>query len=182
MPPDSDPRPPNPARAPQWPLPGRPRLRRWGPGSCALHAARGVGERAREGGDGRARAGRRAGAEERLGHVWLWRGGGGGELGARGFKKVWRGAGAFPGLTEGRRAEAAAAAAEAHGGGGRSAERRALGIRSPGPALPRPKETLGAAGSRRTSRRDSAPEPALLLSAAFSPFLRVAPRSRRLQN
>lgn len=112
--------------------------------------------------------------------MWLWRWRGGGELGARGFKKVWRGAGAFPGLAEGRRAEAAAAAA--HGGGGRRAGRRALGTRSPDPALPRPKETLGAAVSRRTSRRDPAPEPALLLSAAFSPSLRVAPRSRRLQN
>lgn len=122
--------------------------------------------------DGCARGGARG---RRSGRDTCGGGGAGGDLGARGFKKVWRGAGAFPGLTEGRRAEAALAVA--HRGGGR----RALGIRSPGPALPRPKETLGAAVSRPTSRRDSAPELAPLPSAA-SPSLRVAPPSRRLQN
>lgn len=154
-------------------LPSRVRNGRWPgtPGTRAPLAARGAAEPAREGGG---RAGRRAGAGERPGHVWLRRGG----RGARGFKKVWSGAVAFPGLAEGRRAEAAAA----HGGGGQ----RALGARSPGPALPRPKVTLGAAVSRGTSRRGPAPrpppEPAPLPSASFSPSLRVAPPSQRLQN
>ena len=165
--------PPPPARAPRRPSRVGIALRRRGPGRRAPRAARGAGERAREGGAGRARAARRAGAGERPGHVWRRRGG----LGARGFKKVWSGAGAFPGLAEGRRAEAAAAAA-AHGGGGR----RALGARIPGPALPRPKETLRAAVSLGTLRRGSASEPALLPSAALSPSLRVAPPSRRLPN
>lgn len=157
-----------------------------GPSRCDLGSGAGVpggvrptppavraSEPERAGTDGCARGGARG---RRSGRDTCGGGGAGGDLGARGFKKVWRGAGAFPGLTEGRRAEAALAAA--HRGGGR----RALGIRSPGPALPRPKETLGAAVSRPTSRRDSASELALLPSAAFSPSLRVAPSSRRLQN
>lgn len=69
-----------------------------------------------------ARCGRRSsearGGRARGGRCWGRRSGGdtcggagGAGLGARGFKKVWRGAGAFPGLAEGRCAEAVAAAA-----------------------------------------------------------------------
>lgn len=64
-----------------------------------------------------------------------------GSRGARGFKKVWRGAGAFPGLAEGRRAQ----------------RRRLARSRRP---QPRPQETLGAAVFRGTSRR--APRPGVL--------------------
>ena len=94
----------------------------------APSAARGAASEPEWAGARRARAVRRAGAGERPGHVWQRRGG----FGARGFKKVWRGAGAFPGLAEGRRAEAAAA----HPGSDRSAP----GVRSPAPRSRGPKK------------------------------------------
>lgn len=132
-------------------------------------------ESGRAGTGGRARGGARG---RRSGRDTCGDGGVlGGRLGARGFKKVWRGAGSFPGLTEGRRAEAATAVAQ--GGGGRRAGPRALGVRSLAPHSRGPKklwEPLSAAVSRRTCPRGSARDPALLPSAAFSPSLRVAPR------
>lgn len=135
-------------------------------------AARGEACEPEWAGAGRARARRRAGAGVRPGHVWRRRRGWGG-LGARGFKKVWRGAGAFPGLAEGRRAQAAAA----HRGSGRRAHGAGrLAPRSRGPKKlwkpPCAAELPG--GAPRPSR--SAP------SAVFSPSLRAAPPSLRLQN
>lgn len=98
--PRQDPRTP-PARAPQRPF--RRDL------SSGLRLARREVRAKELGARGRARAG--GGARGRRSGGDTCGGAGGAGLGARGFKKVWRGAGAFPGLAEGRCAEAVAAAA-----------------------------------------------------------------------
>lgn len=125
-------------------------------------------ESGRAGTGGRARGGARG---RRSGRDTCGDGGVlGGRLGARGFKKVWRGAGSFPGLTEGRRAEAATAVAQ--GGGGRRAGPRALGVRSLAPHSRRPKKLWEPLSPAELAREAplaillcSRPPPSRLLSA-----------------
>lgn len=171
------PEPPPPTRPtciPHLPFSVRTGLRRRASRRRAPCAARGAASEPEWAGAGRARAARRGGAGERPGHVWRRRG----RFRAPGFKKVWSGPGAFPGLAEGRRAQAAAAAA----GRRTAAPADALSASAARPRAPAAQRNFG---SCRLPRNFSAGLRARALSApsaAFSPSLHAAPSSRRLQN
>lgn len=128
------------------------------------------------GGRSRARAG--GGARGRRSGGDTCGGAGGAGLGARGFKKVWRGAGAFPGLAEGRRAEAEAAAVAALSGSGDALSAPT----DPAPLKRGPKKLWAPASPAELPCGASLPSLPCSPPAASSPSPRAASPSRRLQN